>query len=236
MKTDDRHASVAMSNGRRRNTATQSHRIRPLPPPARRRPTQLSVVEGAHKIRRHWGASVAFGVGVMVLGFVALGAIGFATLASVSVIGQLLVLAGIMQTTHALRVRGGGGFTRHLLAGVISPVAGVLLLANPATSAPSLALFMAASFMIGAILRVTAARSFGFPGRRHAITSDIVTVLLGVMIGVEWPVSGVWAVATLLGIALIFDGWALVMAGVAAHELGQRPRRHLRLVRRTIAA
>ena len=60
------------------------------------------------------------------------------------------------------------------------------------------------------------------PGRRHAITSDIVTGLLGVMIGVEWPVSGVWAVATLLGIALTFDGWALVMAGVAAYELGQR--------------
>jgi uncharacterized membrane protein HdeD (DUF308 family) len=236
MKTDDRHASVAMSNGRRRNTATQPHRSRPLPPPARRRPTPLSVVEGAHKIRRDWVASVAFGVGVMVLGFVALGAIGFATLASVSVIGQLLVLAGIMQTTHALRVRKRGGFTRHLLAGLISLVAGVLMLANPAASTRSLALSMAAFFIVAGIFGIAAARCFGFPGRRYAATTDIATVLLGVMIGLEWPMSGVWAVGTLLGIDLILAGWSLVMAGVAARELAYRPSRHLRLARRTAAA
>jgi len=223
--------STALSNARR----PLSHAIRPLRP-ATRRPTPLSVVEGVQEIHRHCGASAAFGVGVVVLGFVALGAIGFPTLASASVIGQLLVLAGIMQTAHALRVHRGAGFTRYVLAGVISSVGGVLLLANPATTERSLALSMAAFLVIGGMVRVTAARLFRFPGRRHAITSDIATVLLGVMIGIEWPGSGAWAVATLLGIAVILDGWALVMAGVAAHEHGQRPRRHLRLVRTTIAA
>jgi uncharacterized membrane protein HdeD (DUF308 family) len=63
-----------------------------------------------------------------------------------------------------------------------------------------------------------------------------VTVLLGVMIGVEWPVSAPWAVGMLVGIDLIFYGWSAVMAGVAARELGHRAaRRHLRLVRRTTA-
>jgi hypothetical protein len=106
-----------MSNGRRRNALTQSQAIRALPSAVRRRPTTLSVVEGAHirdEIRRHWGAFVALGVALMVLGYVAFGAIGFATLASVPVLGRLMALAGIIQTTHALRVRRWGGFTRHL--------------------------------------------------------------------------------------------------------------------------
>jgi len=93
---------------------------------------------------------------------------------------------------------------------------------------------MATFFMVGGIVRIAAGRSSRFPCRRHAFTNDLAMILLGGMIAVEWPMSGAWAVGTLVGIALIFDGWSLVMAGVAAHELGRRSTRHLRLARRTI--
>jgi uncharacterized membrane protein HdeD (DUF308 family) len=187
------------------------------------------------KIRRQWVAFVAFGVAVVTLGFVALGAIGFATLASAVVLGWLFVLAGVMQTTHALRVRRWGGSVRMYVAGILSLAVGVVILANPAASELRLELLVATFFMVGGIVRIAAARSSRFPGRHYAFISDVVTVLLGIVIAVEWPMSGAWAVGTLVGIALIFDGWSLVMAGVAAHELGQRSSRHLRLVRRTIA-
>jgi uncharacterized membrane protein HdeD (DUF308 family) len=68
------------------------------------------------------------------------------------------------------------------------------------------------------------------------VVSDIVTVLIRMMLGLEWPVSGAWAVGTFVDIDLMFDGWLLVMAGVTVHELGHRAvRLHLRLVRRTTA-
>jgi len=220
------------------NQVPQSHRIRPAPSAARQRPTALSVVRGGRirgATRRHWIPSVVLGVAVIVLGFVALGAIGFATLASAGILARFLVLAGIMQTTHAFRVGRRGGFTRHLLAGAVSLVAGLLLAANPAANARSLALFVAAFFTLGGILRSAAACSFGVPGHRYATTRDVVAMLLAVMIAVEWPVSGIWAVVTLVGLDLIFDGWSLVMTGVALYELGHRASRHLRLVRRTSA-
>jgi|SRR5579862_1110863 len=228
-----------MSNGGRRNTATQSHGIRRLSPAARRRPIPLAAVRGARvrtEIRGHWVASVVLGVAVMVLGFVALGAIGFAALATGSALGRLLVLAGLMQTARALCVPRRGGFMRHLLAGGLSLIAGVLLLANPTASARALASIISASFMIGGIFRIVATCPLGFPGRHYALMSDIGTVVLGVLIGVEWPMSGAWAVGTFVGIGLIFDGWSLVMAGVAARELRRRPSRHLRLVPRRGAA
>src|SRR5262249_31787418 len=127
-------------------------------------------------------------------------------------------------------------FTRHLLASVLSLVAGAIMLTNPVASAPSLALFVSASFMVGGIFRIVTTCLCDFPGGRYALTSDIATVVLGVMIGVEWPVSGAWAVGTFVGIGLIFDGWSLVMAGVAAYELARRPSPHLRLVPRRVAA
>jgi len=188
------------------------------------------------EIRGHWIMSVALGVAVIVLGFVALGAIGFPALASPSVLGRLLVLAGVIQTTHTVCVRKRGGFTRHLFVGVLPLVAGVVMLANPAASAPSLALLVAAFFVVGGIFRIVATCLCEFPAGRYALTSDIATVVLGVMIGIDWPASATWAVGTFVGIDLIFDGWSLVMAGVAAHELGRRPSRHLRLVPRRAAA
>ena len=63
------------------------------------------------------------------------------------------------------------------------------------------------------------------------MTSDAVMVLLGVVIGIGWPVSGAWTVGTFVAIDLIFDGWSLVMAGIVAYERTHRARRHLRLVR-----
>src|SRR4029077_10741102 len=102
-----RSALGMMSNGTRRNTLARAHGIRPLPPAARRRPIPL-VVRGPRvgaEIRGHWVASVVLGVAVIVLGFVALGAIGFAALATGSVLGRLLLLAGAMLTMHAGCVR-----------------------------------------------------------------------------------------------------------------------------------
>ena len=219
--------------------AIQAHGIRSLAPAARRRPIPLSIVRGARvrdRIRGHWIVSVALGVAVIVLGFVALGAIGFPALASAPVLGRLLVLAGVVQTMHALGVHERGGFTRHLFVGVLPLVAGVVMLANPATSARSLALLVATFFMVGGILRIVATCLRELPAGRYALTSDVATAVLGAIIGIEWPVAGAWAVGTFVGVGLIFDGWSLVMTGVAARELGRRPSRHLRLVPRRAAA
>ena len=170
-------------------------------------------------IRRHWGWYVAVGVALVVLGVVALGAVGLATLASVLVFGWLLVFGGIIQTIHAWRLRGWGGFTRHFVGGVLSLVVGGLIVANPAAGALSLTLLMATFFMVGGIFRIVAALSFRLPGRGWAVAGGIVTVLLGMMIAAAWPVSGVWVIGTFVGIDLIFDGWSLVMAGLGAREL-----------------
>ena len=216
-------------------TSRQSHRIRALPSSARQPPAPLSAVDGGdirvrRRIRRQWVSFVAFGVALIALGFIALGAIGFATPPSAFLVGGFLVLAGLIKTTEASGLRSWRGFTHLRLAGLVSLVVGLVMLVNPAASERSLTLVMATFFTIVGIVRLAAARSSRFPGRPHAMTSDAVTVLLGVVIGIGWPVSGAWTVGTFVAIALIFDGWSLVMAGVVAYERTHRARGHLRLV------
>jgi uncharacterized membrane protein HdeD (DUF308 family) len=173
----------------------------------------------SQELRRHRGWFVALGVALVVLGVVALGAVGLVTLASVLLFGWLLLIGGIMQIVHAFRVRRWGGFPRHLLGGVLSLVVGLLIARNPVAGAASLTLLLAAFFMVGGIFRIGAALSFHFPGRGWAVLSGVVTLLLGIMIWSEWPASGVWVIGTFVGIDLIFDGWSLVMTGMAARQL-----------------
>src|SRR6185369_5127176 len=118
-------------------------------------------------IRRQWISFVAFGVALIGLGFVVLGTIGFATRPSARFVGGFLVLAGLMKTTEAWRLRRWAGCTRLLLAGALSLVVGLPLLANPAATEQSLALVMAAFFTVGAIVKIWATRSSTFPGRPY---------------------------------------------------------------------
>jgi len=171
------------------------------------------------ELKHHWGRFVVLGAALIVLGVVALGSAGIATIASVFVFGWILVVAGILETIHAWRVRGWSGVMRHVLGGVLSFVVGGLIVANPAAGMLSLTLLMAAFFIVGGIFRIVTALSFRFAGRGWAVAGGVVTVALGAMIAAEWPVSAVWVIGTFVGIDLIFDGWSLIMAGLGAREL-----------------
>ncbi len=49
--------------------------------------------------------------------------------------------------------------------------------------------------------------------------SGIVTVLLGILLLAEWPISGAWALGTLVGMNLLFSGFAMISIGSAARRL-----------------
>ena len=43
--------------------------------------------------------------------------------------------------------------------------------------------------------------------------SGLASLVLGIMIIRQWPVSGAWAVGMLVGIRLIFSGWSMIALG-----------------------
>jgi uncharacterized membrane protein HdeD (DUF308 family) len=172
----------------------------------------------SRELRRHGGWFTALGVALIILGVIALGAAELVTLASVFLFGWILLVGGVMQVVHAFRVRLWGGFARHLLSGVLSLVVGFLMIANPVAGAVSLTLLLAAFFMVGGIFRIGTALSVDLPGRGWAVLGGIITLLLGIMIWRQWPVSAVWVIGTFVGIDMIFDGWSMVMTGAVVRR------------------
>ncbi|HYV57461.1 MAG TPA: HdeD family acid-resistance protein [Candidatus Nitrosopolaris sp.] len=173
---------------------------------------------GTEELRRHWGVCVVLGIASLILGTVALGASGIVTLASVLFFGWMLVFGGAVQAVHAFWFRRWGGFFRHLLGGVLGIVVGGLLVARPLAGAESITLLLAAFFVVGGAFRIMSALAVRFPSWGWTLMSGVITLLLGIIIWRQWPISGLWVIGTFVGIDLIFDGWSLVMLGTTARQ------------------
>jgi uncharacterized membrane protein HdeD (DUF308 family) len=83
----------------------------------------------------------------------------------------------------------------------------------------SLTLLLASLFLVEGIFNIvlffrapTVLRSIWF------LVDGIVTLLLGLMIYMQWPSSSAWAIGTLVGVSLIFSGVTRVMVALTVRK------------------
>jgi uncharacterized membrane protein HdeD (DUF308 family) len=173
---------------------------------------------GLDVVRHAWGWFLVLGVLLMVLGAVALAASGLMTLGTMVFFGFLLIVGGVIQLIHAFKARGWGGFFLLLLTGILGVVTGSLMVRHPGAAALSLTLLLASFFMVGGLFRVVGSLMLRFPNWGWACLSGAIAFLLGVMLVMEWPASGLCFIGIYIGIALIFEGWGWGMVAPAARR------------------
>jgi len=171
-------------------------------------------------LRAKWGWIVALGVVYLVAGFIALGSVVMATVASVLVVGAMMIVAGVFEVIGAFQMKSWGRFLIWALLGVLYIVAGFLAFENPLLAAVLLTLFLGASLVASGVVRLFLAFSMQreSPWVWVAI-SAVITLLLGLLILARWPVNSVYILGIFLGIDLI-------MAGAGWVGLGFSLRRH----------
>jgi uncharacterized membrane protein HdeD (DUF308 family) len=169
------------------------------------------------KSYRGW---IAFaGIALLVLGAAAIVYDGVATLASVVAFGWLLLLAGFVQMAHAFQVRAWSGFFLYLLDGIIRATAGLLLMLYPASGAQALTLVLSFYFIVGGLFKTFGSVALQFPSWGWSVASGLVSVVLGVMLLMQWPASGMWFIGFAVGLDLLLYGWALLMFAAAVKKL-----------------
>jgi uncharacterized membrane protein HdeD (DUF308 family) len=52
--------------------------------------------------------------------------------------------------------------------------------------------------------------------------SAVVGVILGFLLLREWPLSGAWAIGTLVGVNLLVSGFSMISVGSTARSLAKR--------------
>ena len=165
-----------------------------------------------------WGWLLGLGIVLILVGTFSVAVSVVATLASVLLFGWLLLFTGAMEAVYAFHQSKWTGTLLHVVNGVLSVVAGFLLVTNPAAGALVLTLLMAMFFMIGGLFRIITPIVMHLPHRAWLLLSGVVTLLLGVYIWQQLPGAAVWVIGTLVGIDMIFIGWSWVMLALAARN------------------
>ena len=177
-------------------------------------PADPAAAEETRWIGDHWGAMMALGVVLLVLGTLAILYSVIASLIVALAVSIFLVADGVVLAGTALwadscwRSR-----LLHLLLGILYVACGVLMLKNPFAAVAGFTLVLAALYMAGGAMRVAFAITHRVHGSGWVLLNGVITLLLGILVWSQWPFDSLWVIGLFVGIDMIFQGWAWVMLG-----------------------
>lgn len=170
-------------------------------------------------VRNKWGLFVALGIGLIVLGVIAWIDVVSVTIAGTILIGALLLIGGVFQIIHAFMIREWGGFLLALFSGVLSFIAGILIMREPIKGAVVLTIVIVAFLAVGGITRIVlAVRHRGMPRWGLLLLSGIVSLIVAVLLYSQLPWSGLWVLGVLIAVELIIQGIAWLSFGLALRK------------------
>jgi uncharacterized membrane protein HdeD (DUF308 family) len=185
--------------------------------------TQFTLSElrniGMEELQKRWGWFLAMGILLVILGTTAIGSTFILTLVTMVFIGWLMMISGVLELFHAFTCKQWSGFFIDLFTGILYLVAGGMIVSKPGASALALTLLIAMFLIFGGVFRIIVALVVRYQNWGWLVLHGVINLLLGFSIVNQWPVSGMWVIGLFIGIDLLFNGWSLIMMGLAARNL-----------------
>lgn len=175
----------------------------------------LSLGTGIEVLRAKWGWIVALGIVYVLAGLIALYSVAMATVATVLVVGVMMLIAGVAEVVNAFQFKSWGKFFIWILLGVLYIVAGFATFENPLLAAALLTLVLGGCLVASGIMRII----LGFGMKQGTpwgwvFVSGVITLVLGIVIIAHWPVSSIYTLGLLLGIDLLLAGTSWIGVGL----------------------
>jgi uncharacterized membrane protein HdeD (DUF308 family) len=179
-------------------------------------------------VRERWGWFMALGILLIVLGMIAIGGPLASGVAVSLLVGWLLVISGVAHGIHAFQSSGWRGGLVQFLCGLLYLGVGVMMIANPIAGLLALTVTVLVYFVVSGIFKIIlAVRVEHLPQRGWVTVSGILSLVLAIYLGSQFPTSALWVIGMLFGIEMIFSGWSFVMIAQAARsgqDHGNAPR------------
>lgn len=171
------------------------------------------------RIRENWQWFLAFGLSLVFLGMIAVGAATFTTFLSIYLIGILLLAGGIAKVIYSFWSKDWGGFFISLLVGLLYAVTGGIFLARPIQSAAGLTLLIGSLFVVSGSFKIVSSLVARFANWGWLLFSGIISLVLGVLVLSEWPEASLWIIGLFVGIDMIIYGWTWVILSIRARHI-----------------
>ena len=178
-------------------------------------------------MQRRWGWLLLLGIVQVICGALALVIPVAASLAAALVFGAVLLVAGVFQCAHAFSVKTWKGRVLQALGGVLYIAVGILILLFPLTGALTLTIAVGALLVADGVVRcalayrLRPADSWGW-----FLFAGIASLAVGILLLVDWPFTGFWALGILLGVNLLISGVINSALAVTFRTRGSRELDH----------
>jgi len=181
--------------------------------------TTVATANELAPLRAKSGWIVALGVVYVIAGCIALGSVMMATVASVFLVGIMMIVAGVAEMINAFQFKTWGKFLLWALIGLLYIAAGFVTFQNPLLAAAFLTLLLGWMLVASGIIRIVLA----FFMKQATpwiwvLLSGGITLLLGLMILAKWPTSSLYVLGLFLGIDLLFAGATWIGLGLGLRK------------------
>jgi uncharacterized membrane protein HdeD (DUF308 family) len=181
-----------------------------------------SAAHELHPLRNQWWCFLLLGIALLALGIFCIIDPLVPTLASVIVLGFVLMAAGITQIVSAFWAGKWSGMLIHILIGVLYIVVGYMIIDAPVINMVLITKFIAIFLIVSGAFRIISALVVRFQDWGWALLNGGVTLLLGVIINRQLPEAALWVIGLFIGIEMVFNGWAWVMLAFGLRAVAKK--------------
>ncbi len=177
--------------------------------------TNTSITETKNSIN----GSLLTGILLVVLGIAGIAIPAVSTIVAETWLAIILTSAGVTKLVYTFQTRNDDGFIWKLLLSILYIATGVVLFFYPLTGVLTLTLLLG-SFLLteGVFELILSFKLKGQPNSPWVLTNAIMTLLLGVIVWLQWPSDAPWLIGTLVGASVLFTGVSRVMLSVKARS------------------
>ncbi len=148
---------------------------------------------------------------LIILGAIAIALPFYATISVTLIVAWVLLLSGLVQLIKSIMSFKESGGAISLIGAIIYTVVGALMVIYPMTGILTLTILLGVFFLVEGFAKI----AFSFelrPARNWGwlLFSGIIALIMGGIILGGWPQTSLWVLGLLVGINLIFFGFALL--------------------------
>jgi uncharacterized membrane protein HdeD (DUF308 family) len=178
--------------------------------------------ELAAAIRENSGITTATGIILLIAGFMAVVSPFVAGLSITIMVGAMLAIGGAGQCVVAFKAGAFGRGVVIFLVGVAMLLVGIYLMQQPVTGLAKLTIILMAYLIATGLAEIAVAFQVRpAPGWGSELAAGIITLVLGILLWRQFPLSGAWAIGVLFGIKLMTSGWALILITKGAKQFAE---------------
>lgn len=179
--------------------------------------------QGLRHFSKNWGWFMAWGIALIIIGLLALSATTLTTMISVSLLGLVIALSGIVIIVDSFTAwrQTKPGFFLHLLMGILYLLVGFYLIQDPLLSSTYLTLVLGILYLFLGIFRLFYSLSLQPLTWGWNFFNGLLTAFLGILILASWPTSSLYIIGLFVAIDLLVCGWVYLMAAFAARSFSK---------------